>query len=132
MQKAVMDKIRGELLTPRGLRTLSPMDERYCGHYGGPQLTRDHAYHQGTVWPWLLAHFAEASLRTDGAAALPLLEKLYMGMVATLEECCLYSVAEIFDGDYPYKAAGAVAQAWSVAELIRMEHVISTFKKKHL
>jgi predicted glycogen debranching enzyme len=130
MQKAVMEKIRGELLTPRGLRTLSPLDERYAGHYGGPQLSRDHAYHQGTVWPWLLAHFAEASLKTDGAAALPLLEKLYTGMAATLEECCLYSVAEIFDGDFPYKTAGAVAQAWSVAELIRMEHVISTFKKK--
>jgi len=130
MQKAVMDKIRGELLTPRGLRTLTPLDDRYNGHYGGPQLSRDHAYHQGTVWPWLLGHFAEASLRTDGAAALPLLEKLYTGMAATLEECCLYSVAEIFDGDYPYKAQGAVAQAWSVAELIRMEHVITSFKKK--
>ena len=130
IQKAVMEKIRGELLTPRGLRTLSPLDSRYAGHYGGAQLPRDHAYHQGTVWPWLLAHFAEASLKTNGAAALPLLEKLYTGMAATLEECCLYSVAEIFEGDFPYKAAGAVAQAWSVAELIRMEHVISSFKKK--
>lgn len=129
MQKAVMEKVRTELLTPRGLRTLSPLDDRYAGHYGGPQLSRDHAYHQGTVWPWLLAHFTEAVLKTAGAAALPLLEKLYTGMAATLEESCLYSVAEIFDGDFPYKAAGAVAQAWSVAELIRMEHIITSFKK---
>lgn len=129
MQKAVVDKVRSELLTPRGLRTLSPLDERYSGHYGGDQGSRDHSYHQGTVWPWLLAHFSEAYLRTDKEAALPLLKELYEGMSATLEECCLYSVPEIFDGNFPYKAGGAVAQAWSVAELIRMEHIINTYKR---
>jgi predicted glycogen debranching enzyme len=129
MQKAVVDKVRNELLTPRGLRTLSPLDERYSGHYGGDQRSRDHSYHQGAVWPWLLGHFAEAYLRTDKEAALPLLKELYEGMSATLEECCLYSVPEIFDGNYPYKAGGAVAQAWSVAELIRMEHIINTYKR---
>ncbi|SFE44765.1 glycogen debranching enzyme, putative [Chitinophaga sp. CF118] len=132
MQKAVMEKIKNELLTPRGLRTLSPLDDRYRGHYSGSQLTRDHAYHQGTVWPWLLAHFAEGCLRTDGAAALPLLEGLYKGMAATLEEICLYSVPEVFEGNHPYKAGGAVAQAWSVAELIRMEDIISAFEAKAL
>jgi predicted glycogen debranching enzyme len=129
MQKAVVDKVRNELLTPRGLRTLSPLDDRYRGHYDGDQLSRDHAYHQGTVWPWLLAHFAAAYLRTDKAEALPVLEELYEGMSATLDECCLHSVPEVFEGNFPYKAGGAVAQAWSVAELIRMEHIISTFKR---
>jgi len=125
MKKAVVEKVKEELLTPRGLRTLSPLDERYIGHYGGDQATRDDAYHQGTVWPWFFGHFTEACLKAEGAAALPLLQRLYEGMAATLEECCFNSVAEVFDGNYPYKAGGAVAQAWSVAELIRMEHLIS-------
>lgn len=127
-QAAVMDKVRDELLTPRGLRTLSPEDERYCGHYGGDQPTRDRAYHQGTIWPWLLAHFAEAYLEVYREHALPLLETIYEDMTPALQECCLYSVAEVFDGDYPYKAGGAVAQAWSVAELLRFRHIIDTFK----
>jgi predicted glycogen debranching enzyme len=128
MQKAVVAKVRNELLTPRGLRTLSPLDARYKGHYNGDQGSRDHAYHQGIVWPWLLAHFTEACLKTD-KSTLPMLEELYEGMAATLEESCLYSVAEVFDGDFPYKAGGAVAQAWSVAELLRMEHIINTYKR---
>lgn len=128
MQKGVIEKVKAELLTPRGLRTLSPIDARYTANYGGTQLERDHSYHQGTVWPWLLAHFTEGYLKTSGEAAVPFLKKLYEGMAATLEECCFNSVAEVFDGNYPYKAGGAVAQAWSVAELIRMEQLISDFR----
>jgi predicted glycogen debranching enzyme len=127
MQKAVVEKVKAELLTPRGLRTLSPLDERYIGVYYGTQAARDDAYHQGTVWPWFFAHFAEACLKAEGATALPLLQRLYEGMAATLEECCFNSIPEVFDGNYPYKAGGAVAQAWSVAELIRMGHLIYKF-----
>ncbi|WP_143306436.1 amylo-alpha-1,6-glucosidase [Chitinophaga vietnamensis] len=127
MQQAVTDKVRKDLLTPRGLRTLSPKDDQYHGHFGGDQATRDHAYHQGIVWPWMLAHFAAAYLRVYKYEALPLLQELYKGMAHALDEYCLYSIAEVFDSDAPYKAGGAVAQAWSVAELLRMNDLIHHF-----
>ncbi|HEU4552990.1 MAG TPA: amylo-alpha-1,6-glucosidase [Chitinophaga sp.] len=128
IQQAVMDKIKRELITPRGLRTLSPLDPLYCGHYGTDQPSRDRSYHQGTVWPWLLGHFADACLKVYKQAALPMLETLYTGMAPVLQEDCLYTIPEIFDGDYPHKGGGAVAQAWSVAELIRMKSIIDAYK----
>lgn len=127
-QKAVMDKIKGELLTPRGLRTLSPYDAAYQGHYCGDQPARDRAYHQGTVWPWMLAHFAEGYLKVYKHKGLMLLEEIYNGLVPALKEGCLYSVAEVFDGDFPHKGGGAVSQAWSVAELLRFRNLLNNYK----
>ncbi|HEU4556154.1 MAG TPA: amylo-alpha-1,6-glucosidase [Chitinophaga sp.] len=128
MQHGVMDKIVSELMTSRGLRTLSPASSHYCGHYGSNQLTRDRSYHQGTVWPWLLGHFADGCLKVYKQAALSMLETLYAGMEPVLQEGCLYTIPEVFDGEYPHKDGGAVAQAWSVAELIRMKNIIDTYK----
>lgn len=127
-QRAVMEKIKSELLTPKGLRTLSPLDERYQSRYEGDQPSRDRAYHQGIVWPWLLGHFTEAILKTEGPVSLPFLEKIFNNMIYVLDECCINMVPEIFDGDFPHIARGAVAQAWSVAELIRMEQIIASYK----
>lgn len=132
MQLAVMIKLKEELLTPRGLRSLSPADQHYCSHYGGDQTSRDRAYHQGTVWPWLLAHFAEGYLKVYKREGLALLTEIYENMAPALEEQCLYSIAEVFDGDWPHKAGGAVAQAWSVAELIRMHDVISKYAQSSI
>jgi predicted glycogen debranching enzyme len=129
MQAAVMNKIKEELLTPRGLRSLSPADLRYRGHYGGDMPSRDRAYHQGTVWPWLLAHFAEGYLKVYKREALPLLKELYNGMAPALDELCLYSIAEVYEGDEPHKAGGAVAQAWSVAELLRLNDLINQYEQ---
>ena len=131
MQRAVVDRVAEELLTPRGLRTLSAGDPRYRGHYGGNQAERDKCYHQGAVWPWLLGHFADAYLKVYREAALPLLAEIYEGMSPALEEYGLYAIAELYDGDYPYKAGGAVAQAWSVAELIRMGQLITDFSDRY-
>lgn len=122
-QKAVVKIVREKLLTPRGLRTLSPDDPNYIGHYGGSQLERDHAYHQGTVWPWLLDHYAAAVIRTGGREELP---ALFSQVESALEECCLYSVPEVYDGDAPHHCGGAVAQAWSIAAFIRFERLLST------
>lgn len=127
-QKAVIDKIKEELLTPRGLRTLSPHDANYHGQYCGNQPARDMAYHQGTVWPWMLAHFAEGYLRVYKEDGLPLLEEIYKGLAPALEESCLYTMAEVFDGDYPHRAGGAVSQAWSVAELLRFRNLLDNYK----
>ncbi|MCF6405336.1 amylo-alpha-1,6-glucosidase [Chitinophaga filiformis] len=130
-QRAVMEKVRNELLTPRGLRTLSPFDPQYQPVYTGDQATRDKAYHQGPVWPWLLGHFTEAVLKAEGPVALPYLEKIYDGFKYVLDEYCINNIPELFNGDFPHHPGGAVAQAWSVAELIRMEYIISGFRAQH-
>lgn len=118
---AVVDLARAELLTPRGLRTLSPRDPAYRGRYEGDVVSRDRAYHQGTVWPWLLGAYAEAHLRAHGrgrGARRHVLD-LLQGFAPHLEEGALGQVAEVFDGDPPHRPGGAWAQAWSVAELLR-------------
>jgi predicted glycogen debranching enzyme len=105
------------LLTPMGLRSLDPADRRYQGHYGGDPLARDRAYHQGTVWAWWLGPWAIARARLHGSAqpALQWLEAI----ADHLAEAGLGSVSEIFDGDPPHAPRGCIAQAWSVAELLR-------------
>jgi glycogen debranching enzyme len=119
----VVDKVRKELLTPYGLRTLSPRDPAYRGRYEGDQNARDAAYHQGTVWPWLLGHFGEACLRTSmrrRETARTLLAGIEPLMAYAMEGAGLLNVPEIFDGDPPHRPDGCVAQAWSTAELIRL------------
>ena len=115
--RQVVEAARRDLLTPAGLRSLSPRDSRYRGRYEGGVLERDSAYHQGTVWPWLLGPFLTAYCKThsDRAMAREWLE----GCGALLEQACLGQIAEIADGDAPHSARGCVAQAWSVAELLR-------------
>ena len=80
IKSAVLQKVQNELLTPRGLRTLSPKDPSYTGTYFGDQKTRDRAYHQGTVWPWLLGHFAEGYLKLHGKNGIPFIRHLYEGL----------------------------------------------------
>jgi len=116
-QRAVVEVCAQHLLTPVGLRSLAPTDPAYIGHYGGDRRTRDAAYHQGTVWAWLIGPFISAHLRVydDRAAArsflLPLFEQL--------AQHGLGSISEIFDGDPPHTPRGCIAQAWSVAEVLR-------------
>jgi predicted glycogen debranching enzyme len=118
---AVVDAARRELLTPRGLRTLSPRDPDYRGRYEGDVRSRDAAYHQGTAWPWLVGPYAEAHLRAHGrgVAARRHVREVVEAFAPHLEEGCLGQVAEVFDGDPPHRPGGAWAQAWSVAELLR-------------
>jgi len=121
-QRAVVDVVERKLLTPYGLRSLSADDKRYKGIYAGPQRQRDAAYHQGTVWPFLLGHFVDAYLKVHEFSSdskkraveliVPLLRNL-------AEDGCLGQIAEIFDGDPPHEPKGCFAQAWSVGELIR-------------
>ncbi len=118
---AVFEAVTRHLLTPVGLRSLSSRDSRYVGRYEGSPFDRDRAYHNGTVWPWLMGAYVDAHLRVNGdtrstrAAGLKLLEPL----VEHLDEAGLGTVSEIFDGDAPHTPRGCIAQAWSVAELIR-------------
>jgi glycogen debranching enzyme len=117
-RKSIVDVVAAHLWTPRGLRTLAPDDPQYKGHYGGDPWFRDGAYHQGTVWPWLLGPFVDAHLLVYAdphkarAFVAPLRDHLFA-------EACAGSISEIFDGDPPYRPDGCIAQAWSVAEVIR-------------
>ncbi len=120
-QRAVVDVVERRLLTPYGLRTLDPADPRYRGRYEGGPMERDGAYHQGTVWPWLMGPFVQAYLRVHGSGrearrrAARFIEPL---MRHFEQDGCLGSVAEIFDADEPHRPRGCFAQAWSAASLI--------------
>jgi predicted glycogen debranching enzyme len=116
-QKSVVDLCAQRLLTCYGLRSLAHGEPNYQGHYGGDQRSRDAAYHQGTVWGWLLGPFVLAHLRVygDRAAALRYLEPL----ACNISAYGLGTLAEIFDGDPPHTPRGCIAQAWTVGELLR-------------
>ena len=88
------------------------------------------SYHQGTVWPWLLGHFAEGYLRIHGSAGVGLIEKIYNGFEEDMVIHGIGSISEIYDGDPPHHPNGTVSQAWSVAELLRIKMMIEQFKEE--
>ncbi len=119
----VVECVRNNLLTPYGLRTLSPGSPAYCGHYEGAPDARDAAYHQGTVWPWLLGAYGEALLKTawdTEGAVHSLLDTLTPLFTTHITDAGLRSISEIFDGNMPHLPNGCIAQAWSVAECHRL------------
>jgi len=122
-QRAVVDIVAEQLLTSHGLRSLGPFEPGYKGEYGGSTRERDSAYHQGTVWGWLLGPFALAHYRVykDAALAQSFLEPLGM----TISSGGLGTLGEIFSGDAPFAPAGAIAQAWTVGEVIRAWEALS-------
>lgn len=123
-QQFVVKNVARSLLTSHGLRSLSPDDPNYQGTYGGDRVQRDSAYHQGTVWGWLLGHFVQAHLRVynDPKRAKEFLEP----MIHHLQSSCIGSLSEIFDGNAPMMPRGAVAQAWTVAEVLRAWLMLSS------
>jgi predicted glycogen debranching enzyme len=115
----VLDLVRSELLTPYGLRTLGRSHRDYVGRYSGSPEARDKAYHNGSVWPWLLGPYIKACMkykRYNKIEGVKLLEPL---LTSHLSEAGLGTVSELFDGDEPHAPRGCISQAWSVAELIR-------------
>ncbi|HOJ79722.1 MAG TPA: amylo-alpha-1,6-glucosidase [Clostridiales bacterium] len=121
MARQVVAKVWKELYTAYGLRTLSRDSEDYRGRYLGDMYQRDSAYHQGTVWPWLIGHFITAFARTLGRdpvyADMP--AKFIRPFIDHMRHACIESISEIFDGDEPHMPRGCFAQAWSVAEVLR-------------
>jgi len=127
-QKAVVDVCARELLTSFGLRSLGPREPAYLGRYAGKPEERDTAYHQGTVWGWLLGPFALAHLRVyqDPAIAASFLEPMLKHVTAA----GLGTASEIFDGDPPFAPQGCIAQAWTVGETLRAWRAIAAAQVK--
>lgn len=121
-RKSSLEHVTRALLTPAGLRTLAPGHHGYQAHYEGPQAVRDRAYHQGTVWPWLLGIYADAVIKTDGRAALESALGPCLSFMAkhVQHEACLGQISEVFDAEPPHTPRGAPAQAWSVTEVYRV------------
>ena len=116
--RPVLDVVAGRLLTHVGLRSLDPAHRDYKGTYFGDLRARDAAYHQGTVWAWLIGPFIDAWLKTHGN--FPMGRRMLEGFRAHLLDEGIGTISEIFDADPPYYPRGCIAQAWSVAEVLRV------------
>jgi predicted glycogen debranching enzyme len=121
-EESIVAVVQRELLTPHGLRSLSPRDSRYRGTYSGDSWARDSAYHQGTVWGWPIGGFLSAYLKVHGSsdAAKAQVREWLKPLIAHLDEAGIGSISEIFDGDAPHAPRGCIAQAWSVSEVLRL------------
>ncbi len=119
--RAVVEKVQEHLLTPYGLRSLAPSDPQYRGRYTGGPAERDGAYHQGTVWPWLMGPFITAYVKVNGGSerARSQAEDWMQALRSHLADAGLGHISEILEGDAPHRPCGCVAQAWSVAEVLR-------------
>jgi predicted glycogen debranching enzyme len=124
--KKILNVADRELVTPRGLRTLSPGNIYYKGCYRGKQEERDNAYHQGTVWPWLYGPFCEGWLKVYGNQGVQKVKKLIFGLEAVMSEHGISTLSEIHDGDPPHSPQGAISQAWSVGEVLRIIELLET------
>lgn len=129
MKRDVLDVVKGMLLTPRGLRTLSPRNSLYKGQYEGNQMERDQAYHQGTVWAWLIGPYIEANFRLYGKSFAKEAKNLLAGFEDDMTVYGVCSVNEIYDGNPPYTPNGCISQAWSVGEILRSMAMIKKYVK---
>ena len=128
IKNAVLNIVESDLLTVKGLRSLSPKNLSYKGRCKGDLSSRDLAYHQGTIWPWLFGHFAEAYLKLHEKSGLRLIERLLDGFEDEMSQHGIGSISEIYDGDPPHKARGTISQAWSVAEILRIKQLVKKYK----
>jgi len=122
--RRVVDEVEQRLWTPLGLRSLAPDDPAYVGRYAGGPCERDGAYHQGTVWPWLLGAFVEAWTRVRGntlSARRAARERFLTPILQHLKDAGLGHISEVADGDPPHTPGGCPFQAWSVGEFLRLE-----------
>lgn len=121
-RRAVVEVVRRELLTPYGLRTLSRHDPKYQRHYCGGPMSRDGAYHNGVVWPWLIGHFLDGYLLThdQSADAVRQARVWLRPLIDHMNQACIGQISECFEPDEPHRPVAAPAQAWSVAEVLRL------------
>ena len=128
-RKAVLEVITRELLTPKGIRSLSPKSLGYNPNYVGTQTERNYAYHQGTAWPWLMGAYADAYLKIFGLSGVSFLERMLIGYEDEMSNHCIGSISELFDGNPPFTGRGAISFAMNVSEILR---VLKLLKKYNL
>jgi predicted glycogen debranching enzyme len=126
-KKQVLDIVTKELLTPKGIRSLSPKSGGYNPNYVGPQSHRDQAYHQGTAWPWLMGFYLEAYLRIYKMSGISFVERQLIGFEEEITAHCIGAISELFDGNPPFKGRGAISFAMNVAEILRILKLLSKF-----
>ena len=121
-ERNVVDAVYRHLYTPCGLRTLSPEDPEYHGSYGGPQLQRDMAYHQGTTWVFPMGAYYRAYLKVHGRSveAARTVRAQLEALEPMMREGCVGQLPEIYEGDFPTESKGCFGQAWSVGEMVRV------------
>lgn len=127
-QKSVLDVCTRELLTPKGLRSLSPKSGGYNPMYVGPQTQRDYAYHQGTAWPWLGGFYMEACLKIYKRTRLSFIERQMVGYEDEMVQHCVGTIPELFDGNPPFHGRGAISFAMNVGEVLRTLELLEKYK----
>lgn len=126
-KKGIIDMCTKELLTPKGLRSLSPKSGGYNPMYVGPQAQRDYAYHQGTAWPWLAGFYMEACLKVFGRSRVGFVERQLVGYEEELFYHCIGTLPEVFDGNPPFHGRGAMSFAMNVAEIMRVVKLLDKY-----
>jgi glycogen debranching enzyme len=129
-KKSILDKIESDLLTPRGLRTLSPNNQEYLGVINGNEHERNRAFHNGAVFPWLFGHYADAYLELHKSSGVAHIKRLLEGFEECVTEHGIGSISQIYDGNPPHKPNEATSYALSVAEIIRVGKMISNLSDK--
>lgn len=128
-KKSVLDFCTKELLTPKGLRSLSPKSSGYNPMYVGPQVQRDYAYHQGTAWPWLAGFYMEACLNVHKMSRVSYVDRLLVGYEEELFYHCIGTIPELFDGNPPFHGRGAISFAMNVAEIMRVVKLLDKYNE---
>jgi len=126
-KRAILNIVTKELLTPKGIRSLSPKSEGYRPYYVGPQRERNLAYHQGTAWPWLLGVYLEAYLRLYQISGISFVERMLIGMEEEMSKHCIGTLSELFDGNPPFQSRGAISFAMNVAAILRVLKLLENY-----
>ncbi|MDO4216427.1 MAG: amylo-alpha-1,6-glucosidase, partial [Bacteroidales bacterium] len=128
-KKKILDICTKELLTPKGLRSLSPKSGGYNPMYTGPQSQRDYAYHMGTAWPWLEGFYLEAYLKLYQRSGLSFIDRQLVGFEDQMTKNCISTLPEMFDGNPPFRGRGAMSFAMNVAEILRIYMLLRKYKE---
>ncbi len=123
-KKFILDVVKQELLTPRGIRSLSPKNPKYKSKYEGNIEIRDNSYHNGAVWPWLLIPYADVLTSLYGKSAMAELQAIVNRFEGVMAEHGIGSVSELYNGDPPFEGKGGVSQAWSVAAILSLMNIL--------
>jgi predicted glycogen debranching enzyme len=128
MKKSVLSLAKKYLLTPRGLRTLSPNSEHFRGTYEGSEQEREEAIHQGSIFPWLIGFFIEAYLNVHQRGGLAFVKTIMEGFEEEMTQHCVGTISELYNGNPPHEGKCAISQAWNIGELIRATHLIDGYE----